>query len=97
MSFADGCELVESSGKTELVIIMYWPSLWPPAPGKSRMVRLRRMEYLSAILAIMGSSSPIWMPGTLVGIGLTLPRIFAGASGFGSNISCCGGPPGMKS
>ena len=33
------------------------------------------------------------MPGTFVAIGLNSPRISAGASGLGSNVSCCGGPP----
>ena len=37
------------------------------------------------------------MPGTLVLIGLNGPRISAGASGLGSNVSCCGGPPDRNS
>ena len=39
------------------------------------------------IPAIFGKHSPIWMSGTLVAIGLNGPRIFAGASGFMSNVS----------
>jgi hypothetical protein len=33
------------------------------------------------------------MPGTLVEIGDNSPRTFAGASGLGSQESCCGTPP----
>ncbi len=52
------------------------------------------MANLSIIAAIFGNSSPIWMPGTLVLIGLNSPRISAGASGLRSHMSRCGGPPG---
>jgi hypothetical protein len=34
------------------------------------------------------------MPLTFVLIGLYAPRYSAGASGFMSNVSWCGGPPG---
>ena len=33
------------------------------------------------------------MPGTFVSIGLNSPRMFSGASGFGSKVSRCEGPP----
>src|SRR5882762_1896536 len=36
------------------------------------------------------------MPGTLVLIGLYAPRNSDGASGFMSNVSWCGGPPGNQ-
>src|SRR5688572_17965132 len=51
------------------------------------------MQNLSACAASLGNSSETWMPATLVAIGLNSPRISAGASGLGSNVSCCGGPP----
>ena len=47
--------------------------------------------------AVSGSSSLTCRPGTLVGIEPIVPRISAGASGFGSKVSCCGGPPLRKS
>ena len=47
----------------------------------------------SAMAAVRGSSSQKRIPGTLVAIDLNSPRISAGASGLGSNVSCCGGPP----
>ncbi len=37
--------------------------------------------------AIRGSISQIWIPGTLVGMGLNSPRISLGASGFRSYMS----------
>ena len=33
------------------------------------------------------------IPGTGVAIGPNSPRTSAGASGFGSQVECCGGPP----
>src|SRR5262245_38957901 len=36
------------------------------------------------------------MPGTTVLIGLNAPRYSAGASGFMSYVSMCGGPPGSQ-
>src|SRR6187455_145432 len=36
------------------------------------------------------------MPGTLVWIGRKAPRTSSGASGLGSNVSCCGGPPASQ-
>ena len=56
----------------------------------------RRTQILSIIRAVRGISSPTWMPGTLVAIGLNSPRTSAGASGLGSQVSCCGGPPRWK-
>ena len=43
-----------------------------------------------------GKTSPIWMPGTLVAIGLNSPRISTGASVLMSHMSWCGGPPPRK-
>ena len=48
---------------------------------------------LSAALATRGNNSQKCIPGTLVRIGLKSPRISTGASGLGSKVSCCGGPP----
>ncbi len=59
----------------------------------SRVERERMTASLSACRAVRGNSSLKRMPGTFVLIGLNGPRISAGASGLGSNVSCCGGPP----
>ena len=47
------------------------------APTTERMT-----ANLSMRAAICGKDSPIWMPGTLVAMGLNSPRISAGASGL---------------
>ena len=39
----------------------------------------------------------MWMPGTLVAIGLNSPRTSAGASGFRSHMSCVAAPPSRYS
>ena len=51
---------------------------------------------LSATFATRGNSSQKCMPGTFVRMGSNSPRISSGASGFGSKVSCCGGPPPRK-
>ena len=51
---------------------------------------------LSATFATRGKSSQKCIPGTLVRMGSNSPRISSGASGFGSKVSCCGGPPPRK-
>ena len=51
------------------------------------------MDHLSMIFALLGSRSQIWMPGTFVRIAPNAPRNSAGASGFGSQVSCWLGPP----
>ena len=51
------------------------------------------MAYLSACWAIFGMCSHSWMPGTLVGMGLKMPRVSLGPSGFISKVSIWGGPP----
>src|SRR4051794_7146442 len=53
----------------------------------------RRTQSLSAWRANFGKTEPKRMPGKLVGIGPNSPRISGGASGFGSQVECCGGPP----
>ena len=70
--------------------VMHWYASWSPElPTSERM-----MANLSIILAMRGNSSQIWIPGTLVWIGLNSPRTSAGASGLRSHMSMCGGPPG---
>ena len=60
----------------------------------SRAPTTERMNAnLSAIAAIFGKHSQIWMPVTLVLIGLNSPRISLGASVLISHMSWCGGPP----
>src|SRR6185312_15327401 len=54
------------------------------------------IEYLSASCDSRGRCSQTWMPGTFVAIGLYGPRNSDGASGFISNVSWCGGPPGSQ-
>src|ERR1035438_8447008 len=51
---------------------------------------------LSRCCAIIGMCSPMNVPGMLVLMGLNSPRMLAGASGFGSQISICEGPPCRK-
>jgi hypothetical protein len=46
--------------------------------------------------AVRGINSPTCNPGVDVAIGFDSPRISSGASGFGSHVSCWGGPPSMK-
>ena len=46
-----------------------------------------------SVRAVRGISSPTWTPVTDVAMGLKSPRISGGASGLGSHVSCCGGPP----
>src|SRR4051812_43151552 len=53
----------------------------------------RRMAVLCWSLASLGRNSLIEMPGTLVEVGLYVPRISTGASGLGSNESICAVPP----
>ena len=51
---------------------------------------------LSSACAIIGMCSLMCVPGILVLIGLNSPRMFAGASGLGSQISMWLGPPCRK-
>jgi hypothetical protein len=44
----------------------------------------------------LGIISQIWIPETFVEIGLNSPRISAGASGLGSKVSKCVGPPSIQ-
>ncbi len=48
---------------------------------------------LSAIAASFGMRSPKMTPGILVFVAPYQPRTLSGASGLGSNVSCCPGPP----
>ena len=59
----------------------------------SRVVSDRTIANSWACRAVRGSSSLNRIPGSLVAIGLDGPRISTVASGFGSKVSCCGGPP----
>ena len=49
--------------------------------------------HLSSCSAIIGMVSLMCVPGIFVLIGLNSPRMFAAASGFGSQISIWLGPP----
>ena len=51
------------------------------------------IDHLSMIFALIGRCSQIWMPGTLVEIGLNSPRYSDGALGFMSQVSIWLGPP----
>ena len=81
------------SGPTYLcpVLIQYPADSW----FGSSVEKERTIARRSAIAAVRGSSSQNWVPGTLVEIGEKIPRISAGASGLGSNVSYCDGPPLM--
>ncbi len=62
---------------------MHCTASWPPlAPTTERMT-----AHLSMRAASCGKTSQIWMPGTLVAIGLNSPRISAGASVLMSHMS----------
>ena len=60
------------------------------------VVIVRMIASRSVMRAVCGSVSQMRMPGTFVAMDLKVPRISSGASGFGSNVSCCGGPPLRK-
>jgi hypothetical protein len=49
-----------------------------------------------ATLAVQGRVSQKWVPGIRVAIERNVSRISDGASGLGSKVSCCGGPPAKK-
>src|SRR2546427_9669333 len=57
---------------------------------------LRTMVNLSLIFAHCLQCSVKITPGDFVEIVLNGPRISMGASGLGSHMSCCGGPPSRK-
>src|SRR6266436_3382761 len=58
---------------------------------------MERMRVaLSRALAIIGMVSLMCVPGILVLIGFNSPRMLAGASGFGSQMSIWLGPPCRK-
>ncbi len=46
--------------------------------------------------ASFGRYSEIWMPGTFVRIAANSPRVSEGASGLGSKVSMCEGPPSIQ-
>ena len=60
---------------------------------RSSCVTERTMFSRWACWASLGNSSLNCTPGKRVAIGDSSPRIPAGACGFGSNVSICGGPP----
>ena len=64
---------------------------WAPSP--CCIVRMRVTIFIR--LAISGISSQTCTPSRLEEIALKSPRFSDGASGLGSNVSCCGGPPAM--
>src|SRR5262245_59446402 len=57
---------------------------------------LRMIASRSVSRAVRGINSPMLVPGTTVSMGLNSPRTSAGASGLGSQVECCGGPPMRK-
>ena len=69
--------------------IQYEPRPWSLC--SCHMVRTR--ADLSIHLAAVGSSSEKRTPGRVVGMVPNSPRMSSGASGFGSNVSSCAGPP----
>ena len=71
------------------VLIQYPPDSW----FGSSVARDRTMVNWSAIAAVRGSNSQNESPGTRVAMGEKTPRISAGASGLGSKVSYCDGPP----
>src|SRR5262249_14244395 len=59
----------------------------------SLVTTARRTARRSVRVATRGISSLTRSPGVRVAMVPKPPRISAGASGLGSNVSCCGGPP----
>ena len=66
---------------------------WKASCAPADPTRERTNANRSARPATFGISSETWRPGILVAIGSNSPRTSRGASGFGSMVSCCGGPP----
>src|SRR5580700_10620504 len=54
------------------------------------------IDHLSMIFADIGNRSMRLMPGTFEGFVPNSPRNSTGASGFGSHISMCDGPPRIQ-
>src|SRR5215213_4366424 len=77
------------AGPSNPVSIQWLPLVWSPDPWAT----LRTTAILSAIRACRGISSPNWRPGTLVRLAPNGPRTCGTASGFGSQVSWCPGPP----
>src|SRR5207248_9815063 len=66
----------------------------PATPWSFELVwRERTTATRSAIRATCGNNSATRTPGTFVGIDANGPRNSDGASGFGSQVSRCEGPP----
>ena len=57
----------------------------------------RNTQIRSVMRAVFGINSPMSRPGVCEAIGFKSPRTSSGASGFGSQVSCCGGPPSRNS
>ncbi len=73
---------------------------WPVIAGKDACTWLalgwlkeRINATRSSTRADIGRSSPMRMPSTLVAIAPNSPRAGEGASGLGSQVSCCAWPP----
>ena len=58
------------------------------------MLRIRVTRSIT--LARLGKTSLIFNPGTEVAIGLNSPRTSTAASGLGSKVSMCDGPPASQ-
>lgn len=56
----------------------------------------RIIANLSRLFASFVMCSENWTPGTAVGMALNSPRYSTGASGLGSNVSKCVGPPSIQ-
>ena len=68
------------------------PRSWAASPW----VIERTTVIRSAICAVCTSFSLKCTPDRLVGIVPMSPRYSSGASGLGSNVSCCAQPPGSQ-
>ena len=65
------------------------PAIWSDVS----CVRLRKIATLSIARPSLGISSETEIPGITVDIALTSVRYPVGASGLGSSVSMCDGPP----
>ena len=72
------------------------PNYSTPGGYDNAVDMARTTAMCSMSFAVPGINSPILTPGTVVAIGSISPRTCAGASGLGSHVECCGGPPMRK-
>src|SRR5712691_11150634 len=91
-------EAVSPEGNSQVpVCTMYWAVLCSLRNcGPAGWCIVRTIAYLSARCASRGRYSQTQKPGTALEIAPYSARTPTGASGLGSQVSCCDGPPDWK-